>query len=159
MIRRAEVEDLNRIFELYAIARAYMRASGNPHQWGASNPPREKVEADLRQGQLYVVEDGNGIHGVFALIFGDDPTYARIDGAWPDEGPYAVVHRLAGDGSGGVFAAAMDYAKARSAAVRVDTHADNATMHHLLQKHGFVRCGTIWLENGDPRIAYQWNRT
>jgi len=26
---------------------------------------------------------------------------------------------------------------------------------HLLAKYGFCRCGTIYLENGSPRIAYQ----
>lgn len=31
-------------------------------------------------------------------------------------------------------------------------------MQHVLEKNGFVRCGIIHLENGDPRIAYQYVR-
>lgn len=155
MIRKAVLSDLPRLLEIYAQARAYMKASGNPNQWGDRNPPREVLERDIALEQLYVIQGEDGIHGAFALIHGADPTYAIIDGGWLDDGPYGTIHRLAGDGTGGVFAAAVGYAKTQSASLRIDTHADNATMHHLLQKHGFVRCGTIWLENGDPRVAYQ----
>lgn len=155
MIRKANPSDLPRLMEIYAIARAYMKASGNPHQWGDSRPEQLVLEKDIALGQLYVVEDSADIHGAFALILGTDPTYAVIDGAWLDDSPYVTIHRLAGDGTGGIFAAAVNFAREKSDSVRIDTHADNATMHHLLEKHGFVRCGTIWLENGDPRIAYQ----
>lgn len=158
MIRKAVKQDLPRLMEIYAIARAYMKASGNPRQWRDDRPARSVLEQDILLEQLYVVEDETEIHGVFALIFGADPTYAVIDGAWLDEAPYATIHRLAGDGTGGIFSAAVDYARERSASVRIDTHEDNATMHHLLQKHGFVRCGTIWLEDGDTRTAYQYVR-
>lgn len=157
MIRNAILADLPRLSELYAVARAYMKASGNPNQWGDSNPPREVLEADIAKEQLYVVEEDKTIHGAFALIFGADPTYSHIEGAWLDDNPYAAIHRLAGDGTGGIFAAAISYARAQSPSLRIDTHADNATMHHVLEKYGFIRCGTIYLANGDPRVAYQWN--
>ena len=32
------------------------------------------------------------------------------------------------------------------------------SLEHQLEKEGFVRCGIIKLENGDPRIAYQKGR-
>lgn len=158
MIRKADPKDFPRLMEIYAIARAYMKANGNPNQWGEDRPARSVLEGDIVRGQLFVVEDRAGIHGAFALISGADPTYAVIDGAWLDDAPYVTIHRLAGDGTGGIFAAAVDFAREKSDSVRIDTHADNAAMHHLLNKHGFVRCGTIWLENGDPRIAYQTTR-
>ena len=28
-------------------------------------------------------------------------------------------------------------------------------MRRMLEKHGFVHCGTIYLQNGDPRVAYE----
>ena len=154
MIRKAVRGDLPALKELYAYARAYMKASGNPNQWGDHNPPMETLERDIEIGQLYVI-DHDGIRGAFALIFGEDPTYGYIEGEWTQNGPYATIHRIAGDGSGGVFTRAVAFAMERTQVLRMDTHADNATMHHLLKKHGFVPCGTIYLLNGSPRIAYE----
>ena len=39
--------------------------------------------------------------------------------------------------------------------VRVDTHKDNYVMQNMLKKLGYSYCGIIYLENGDPRLAYQ----
>ena len=32
-------------------------------------------------------------------------------------------------------------------------------MQNLLEKHGFIRCGIIYVANGTPRIAYQRHNT
>lgn len=42
----------------------------------------------------------------------------------------------------------------RLAEVRADTHRDNVIMQHILEKNGFIKCGTIVVEDGTPRIAY-----
>ena len=52
----------------------------------------------------------------------------------------------------------MDYAFSRSDSIKIDTHKDNAVMQHQLEKYGFKRCGIIFLENGEDRIAYQMKR-
>jgi RimJ/RimL family protein N-acetyltransferase len=39
--------------------------------------------------------------------------------------------------------------------LRIDTHEGNTVMRRMLEKHGFVHRGTIHLENGDPRVAYE----
>lgn len=155
-IRPAVAWDLGRILNIYEFAREYMRENGNPNQWNGSYPPRELLEQDIQKGQLYVYEDSQGVHGVFAFIPGSDPTYGYIeDGAWLNEEPYAAIHRLAGDGSGGIFRECMAFCRAESPQLRADTHRDNRVMQHLLEKHGFVRCGIIYLKDGSPRIAYQ----
>ncbi|MBR6595275.1 MAG: N-acetyltransferase [Oscillospiraceae bacterium] len=154
-IRKAEMADLPRILEIYAYAREFMASTGNPNQWRKTNPPRETLEADIPAGNLFVLED-QGIHGVFAYFTEPDPTYAHIqDGAWLDDSPYGTIHRIAGDGSGGVFGAALDFAIRQNPHVRIDTHEDNKVMQHILQKHGFQRCGIIYLVNGEPRIAFE----
>ena len=134
-----------------------MRDMGNPDQWGDDWPPDELAAEDIEQGLSYVVEDGGRVHGVFALILGEDPTYAYIeDGSWLDDEPYGTIHRIASDGqSHGVLAACIDFCLGVIGNLRIDTHADNALMHHAVKKVGFVRCGIIYLENGDPRTAYQ----
>ena len=39
--------------------------------------------------------------------------------------------------------------------VRIDTHRDNETMLHLIEKNGFIRCGIIIVDDGTERIAFQ----
>lgn len=154
-IRKAEKADLPRILEIYAFARDFMEKTGNPNQWKKTNPPRQTLEADIQAGNLFVLED-QGIHGVFAYFTEPDPTYSYIEeGAWLDDSPYGTIHRIAGDGSGGVFGAVLEYVTSLNSHVRIDTHEDNKVMRHILQKHGFQRCGIIYLKNGEPRIAFE----
>ena len=154
-IRLAVVSDLPRILEIYAAARNFMRKTGNPTQWAGGHPSENLLQEDMEKDNLYVVTDDAGIHGVFAFIPGEDPTYRRIeDGAWHRDDDYAAIHRVAGDGSGGIFGAIVSYCRGRCSHLRIDTHHDNRVMQHVVQKHGFRRCGIIYLANGDPRIAY-----
>ena len=39
--------------------------------------------------------------------------------------------------------------------LRIDTHRGNVVMRKMLEKQGFSHCGTIYLENGDERVAYE----
>ena len=64
-IRPAAEQDLPRILEIYDHARQYMAQTGNPNQWGKTNPPRETLEADITQRNLHVVEENGEIIGVF----------------------------------------------------------------------------------------------
>lgn len=159
LIRKAISEDMDEILRVYAAARRYMAENGNPTQWGSTNPPRETLEADIVKGDLYVGVDVDGrVTMAFALIFGDDPTYEVIEGKWLNDKPYATIHRIGSDGRvHGAFAACVEYAAARCKNLRVDTHRDNATMQHLITKHGFSYCGIIYIADGTPRLAYQRN--
>lgn len=154
-VRRAVKADFLRILEIYAHARAFMARTGNPDQWGTNYPPEEMLRQDIEMGTLYVVEESD-ICGVFAYFTEPDPTYAYIEeGSWMDGSPYGTIHRVAADGSGGVFPAVLRYALSRNSHVRIDTHRDNHVMQHVLEKNGFSRRGIIYLEDGDPRIAYE----
>ncbi|MGM9549794.1 MAG: GNAT family N-acetyltransferase [Faecousia sp.] len=155
VVRRAKWEDLERIGEIYAYARAFMAEHGNPNQWGTSHPPRAQLEQDIEKGDLYVITDDRGIHGVFYFFIGDDPTYSRIDdGGWHDDRPYGTIHRIASDGSGGILGAAVVFGKCRIDYLRIDTHEDNKVMQSAVEKQGFRRCGIIYQPDGSPRIAY-----
>ena len=155
-VRKAEFEDLPRILEIYAYARDFMAANGNPNQWGKTNPPRETLEADISRRELYVVEDGEGICGVFFFAMGEDPTYDRIDdGVWESDAPYGTIHRIASCGRGGVFESCLAYCLGITRHLRIDTHHDNKVMQHVVEKHGFSRRGIIYIADGSPRIAYE----
>ena len=157
-IRRAKIEDLGSILEIYAKAREYMRKSGNPTQWGTDKPQKQLLEDDIRKGELFVGENDDGeLHFVFAFILGEDPTYAYIEnGSWPSDEPYGTIHRIASDGTvSGVVREAVEFGKKTISNIRIDTHENNKTMQHVLDKLGFRRCGIIYIDDGSPRIAYQ----
>lgn len=157
IIRKATYDDLPTLMAIFEAAKAIMRRSGNLHQWGSGYPTQEIVASDIKAGVSYVVCDERGtILATMAFIPGPDPTYSVIyDGAWPDERPYYVIHRIAVAASGSGLARRMlDWAFERTATLRIDTHRDNCIMHHILQKYGFKRCGVILLANGDARDAY-----
>ena len=155
IVRNAVQSDLPRIEEIYAYAREFMAKTGNPNQWGKTNPPHEWLVDDIEKELLHVIEDEVGIHGVFYFYIGEDPTYGVIeDGVWRSNETYGTIHRIAGDGSGGVLAAAVRFGKERINHIRIDTHEDNRIMQRAVAKYGFRRCGIIYLENGSPRIAY-----
>ena len=75
------------------------------------------------------------------------------NGAWRSDTPYGAVHRVASLG-GGTLAAALEFAKTKYDHIRMDTHRDNAPMRHLLEKAGFSYRGTIYVEDGTPRMAF-----
>ncbi len=156
-IRLAELSDLPRLMQVYAAARACMAKTGNPHQWAGGHPSLELLTSDIPKRQLYVVEEGGEVHGAFAFILGADPTYSRIDGGrWLSDAPYGTIHRIASDGTGhGMFTDVLAFCRGIRPHVRIDTHRDNRVMQHVVTKHGFRYCGVIYLENGDPRLAYE----
>lgn len=77
IIREARTEDLERILEIYEIAKAFMRQTGNPHQWNSRYPDSKTLEEDIHKHQLFVMEEDSIIHSVFAFIIGEDPTYKK----------------------------------------------------------------------------------
>ena len=158
MFRGAVRGDLPQILKIYAHARAVMKASGNPTQWGDDFPPQELLEEDIDSNRLFLYVVNGQIEAVFAFILGADPTYAAIeDGQWLDDTlPYGTVHRLASAGKHkGVGKAVLDWSMEHCQSLRADTHADNKIMQHLLEKNGFTRCGIIHVADGSPRFAYQ----
>lgn len=155
-IRKVQWEDFDAIRGIYASARAFMAQTGNPNQWGKDHPPEETLRKNIQDGDLYAVWADGKIHGVFAFLLGEDPSYGKIDGAWLSHAPYGTIHRIASDGSGGIMVAALAFCKNICPHIRIDTHADNHVMQALILKNGFQRCGIIHLqESGDPRIAYE----
>lgn len=163
-IRKSAYAELPRIMEIYAHAREFMAAHGNPRQWGATNwPPKELIMQDIRDGNSYVCVSGDRIVGTFFYRSGEDtePSYANIeDGKWIGDSRYGVIHRIASDGSvRGVGTFAINWCYGLCGHLRIDTHPDNHVMQSLLHKLGFVKCGVIYVEeDDDPRYAYEKTR-
>lgn len=161
-IRLAADSDLQTIRDIYSYAREQMRLSGNPKQWGTDKPSPDTIKEDIRRKRSYIITSHEQICGVFAFIIGTDPTYQVIeDGSWLNEAPYGTIHRIAGNGTvQGIFENVISFCESSIRAdqiknLRIDTHEDNQIMQHLLGKHGFTKCGYIYVEDQTKRIAYQ----
>ena len=157
LIRNTTYEDLDEVMSIYAVARDFMRSTDNGSQWGTTHPRRELIESDIEKKCSYVVEENGEILGVFFFRTGNDPTYETIcDGKWLDDDEYGVIHRIAMKYQGrGVATFVYNHCFNIINNLRIDTHERNLPMQHSLTKNGFVKCGTIYLESGDSRIAYQ----
>ena len=158
-IRKARVEELSKLLQIYDDARKYMRAHGNAEQWSGGYPGKDVLLADIHKEALYVCteDDESEILGAFCYFEGIDPTYVNIyDGTWLNDRPYGVIHRIAvAVHQRGVASFCFDHCFSRCKNLKIDTHRDNIPMQRALEKNGFVRCGIIYLENGAPRIAFQ----
>lgn len=156
-IRKTRIDELDTVMKIYAYARKFMAEHDNPTQWGNNKPSREQVEADILAGKSHVCVEGEEIAAVFYFAQEEDPTYARIyEGQWLNDEDYSVVHRIASAGTvKGAGSFCMRWACAQSQNVKIDTHKDNYVMQNMLKKNGFKHCGTIYLEDGEPRLAFQ----
>ena len=156
-IRIARQEDLSAIHAVMDAARDIMRSIGNTKQWIKGYPSDEVILSDIEKEYGYVVEDKDSIVGYFAYIPSPEPTYARIhEGAWPDDSPYHVIHRIASlPEAHGIFKTIMDWCFQHDRHIRIDTHRDNSIMRHCIESYGFQYCGIIHLASGDKRLAYQ----
>ena len=157
-IRKTRPEELAAVMGMYEEARQFMRENGNPTQWGTTEPRRERIEQDIRQGNSYVCECDGRIAATFFFAVMEDPTYAKIyDGAWAEDAPYGVVHRITTDRkTKGAASFCLSWAFAQAGGhLRIDTHADNIVMQKLLAKNGFAFRGIIYVEDGTARRAYE----
>ncbi|HIQ99621.1 MAG TPA: GNAT family N-acetyltransferase [Candidatus Scybalocola faecavium] len=162
-IRASHVEDLPEIMEIISMAVAYMKEN-HIAQWSDTYPDAARILKDMEAAESYVCLAGERIIGTGVLSLREEPNYARIDGgSWENNGPYGVIHRLAVDNDfkgHSVAAAFVDHLEKMCInkniySVRVDTHRDNVSMRRFLEKHGFLCRGTIYVEDGTPRTAYE----
>ena len=159
-IRKTTINDISAIMKIYEHARKFMKANGNPDQWGEEYPDISLIQTDIENGNSFVATEGDEVVGTFYFVVGEDPTYVEIfNGKWLDNEPYGVVHRIASaEGCRGFATFCLNWCFEQYKNVRIDTHRNNIPMQNLLKKIDFVQCGIIYLENGDERIAYQKNK-
>lgn len=157
-IRHSQPTDMESLLAMYAHSKSIMRASGNMLQWAGDYPSRQDIIKDMDRNVSFVMEQNGQWVGTFAFIIGEDPTYAQIyEGSWPEgSGTYGTIHRIAkAPQSQHIMEECLRWCFRQIDCVRVDTHADNKIMQHLLEKSGFSYCGIIYVADGTPRKAYQ----
>lgn len=159
LIRKATLEDMPVLLEIYERARKFMVSTGNVNQWTNGYPSREILAEDIAKNEMYVLEDEDGIQESFVFYCGIDPCYNKIyDGQWLNDEPYGVIHRIATRGLKKHMAdIILEYCSSKINNIRMDTHIDNKPMQNFMLKHGFKHVGTIYLKNGQSRLAFHCN--
>lgn len=153
-IRHAAHADLPVLGDLFSGAKAFMAAKGNPDQW-EEGYPHNVLGSDIEKNQLYVCEEEGHIYAAFVMAVGEDPTYRIIEGAWKNDLPYVTLHRIASTGEKrGMMDVIVRFAFDQCGNVRGDTHELNLPMRNAFERNGFEYCGTIWIEDGTPRMAF-----
>jgi len=166
IIRNSKLSDLPRLMEIFDEARKTIALLGI-NQWQNGYPTHDIIENDINKGESYAVEISDTLAGSFVMILDGEPTYDNIyEGKWKsgnENQSYLTIHRVAisvakrGTGiSGEIIKFAERKAKENGkTAIRIDTHEGNVVMRRMLEKNGFEYCGIIYLENKDPRVAYE----
>lgn len=159
-IRKSTPDDFDTLLQLYADARDFMAKNGNPSQWGSTYPSAALIQSDIDKGCSYVCIQNGQIAGTFYFKTGEDPSYREIfEGSWLNELPYGVIHRItSAAGTKGVASFIFQWCFQQCRNLKIDTHDDNLPMQKALRKNGFIHCGTIYLEDGSKRIAFQRER-
>ena len=162
-IRKTTKEDIPAMMVIVENTRQYFKDL-DIDQWQNGYPNEELFLEDIKNEGSYVLTENGEIYGFCYIGFHDDPNYVLIeDGAWLNNEPYGVIHRIAirEDLKGNAYASlffqfAEQLAKEMNIHnIRVDTHEKNASMLKCIHKNGFVYCGIVYMEDHSPRVAYQ----
>ncbi len=152
--KKATLDDLDTIIDILSDGRNQLAEAG-VNQWQGAYPSRKQITADIMQGSAYLFNaDDNATVGAVAVVPSPDETYDTAKAEWLNTtAPYVVIHRVAIHSShaGHGYATqlfekiiahiAADHPEINS--IRIDTHADNQAMQHLIAKMNFKRVGEM----------------
>lgn len=155
-IRLAELDEIDKIKNIYDLATTFMNSNGNGHQWVNGYPQKSLIQKDIENKNLYVCLIDGKIVAVFCFFVGVDNTYGVIDGSWLNDKPYGVIHRIAVVERGkGIASQCIQWCLKQFGNIRIDTHEDNIPMQKTILKNGFKYCGVVKRPDGTDRLAYQ----
>ncbi|MBL6657423.1 MAG: GNAT family N-acetyltransferase [Flavobacteriales bacterium] len=152
IIRKAKVNELNQIMEVYDSCVRGMIELGID-QWDESYPNREVIKKDLETGDYYVGIINDEIVSGIKIDAKQDPTYLDID--WQDKtNNFMVVHRLCAKVSvwnKGVGKQMMKYAEKlalenKHISMRLDTYINNPKAIAFYKRIGYKQLGHINLK-------------
>jgi GNAT superfamily N-acetyltransferase len=160
-IRRATVDDVKGLLDLYEAARRWLIGRGID-QW--ANNTREKMHPrfmqSIAQGECYVAEDDGGLVGMVTVDEYADPEFWRAEDQ-PADALY--VHRMVVDRSraGKEIGAALLEWSAKLAAskgrrwLRLDAWRTNAALHRYYQRQGFAPVRIVELAHRGSGALFQ----
>lgn len=169
MVRLGKKEDAYQVEEIFEDAKRKF-AFEKTYQWKGDYPNINNFYYDLENNQVIVYENNDVIDGVATVVFTKDLNYEVIQGKWLNDDKYVSIHRIAT--KAGNYNKGIGYSLFKNAEeiaiknginnIKIDTHENNISMRHLLNKLGYQECGKIILLNRDDltlkereRVAYQ----
>lgn len=161
IIRKTTKDDLRFLDAIFDTCRNYMAKEGNPTQWDQNYPTSKDVARDVETGEGFVCVDDqtNEVLGSFAVSTHESEYDRLYDGKWSSRDPYVVIHRMAAIPNHGAGQFIFDHLLKTYPYIRIDTHADNQTMIHILQKVGFRYCGKVSYEGYGERVAFDYKKS
>lgn len=159
-IVRAAISDTDGILAITEDAKSFLRECG-VDQWQDGYPDKDRIMEDIG-GYAYVLRC-EGEPAAYFFLTDREKSYDRIyGGSWQSKS-YMALHRLAVKKEfrglkipDMVYSFALCFARERGIeGLRIDTHKDNLVMQRTLIRNGFSYRGTIYLERGGSRMAYE----
>lgn len=161
MIRLATLSDLDSIMKVIKESQIRMKNMGMT-QWQNNYPNVEVIKGDLDNKAIYVYIVNNEIISTMS-VFSHDPVYHAIDGAWLNNNPYMVIHRIAVSNNyikKGIAKKMIDFVFNHFNVddIRIDTHPKNIPMITSLEKQGFIYCGIIHVTTDKDSLRYAYHK-
>jgi len=166
-VRQATNADLPAMMAIIEQGRQALAADQIP-QWQDGYPLDRDIQADIDAQRAWLLIVNGDIAGTAALLTTPDPNYQKIyQGSWAGDADatYTSIHRIAiASGYHGQHLADFYFSNLMTLSyaagfhqIRVDTHALNQRMQHIITKAGFSYRGIVYMANDatDQRNAYQ----
>ena len=160
--RLLDENEIDEVMEVIEDARALLKEEGNG-QWQFGYPTRLDLLNDIKNKQLYGIVEDNRIVAVCAIT-GYEESYMHLyEGSWLSDFEYLVMHRVAvrkeyrGKGYGKkLFELFIEVGKSKNIhSLRIDTHANNSLLIHLMNLYNFKYCGKAILPPNKDRVMYE----
>jgi len=164
-VRLATNADLPAMLTIIQAGRQALAADQIP-QWQGPYPTAADLQVDLDAKRAWLLIVDGQVAGTAALLTIPDPNYSQIyQGQWQAATtPYTSIHRIAiADGYHGQHLADFYFSNLFTLSyqqgfhqVRIDTHALNKRMQHVITKAGFTYRGIVYMAGDaqDQRYAY-----
>lgn len=151
MIRKATLEDLEKIIVIIRRVKQLMAEGGNP-QWDSEYPGEKEYREDIKNGELYVEERDGTITGFMTVNAVFPKEYEDV--RWSTSLPACTIHRLAVNpecrGSGTarrLFEYAENISRQQGVySIRLDTFSLNTAAQKLFERNGYKYAGYIYMK-------------
>lgn len=155
MIRKATINEVSVINEIYLDAKALFKSVGST-QWLDTDgyPNQVSITNDIKRDELYVKEVNGIVTAVASLTREEETAYNKIyEGNWLNNDKYYTIHRIAvkkeyyGKGYAKELMQYLENETIKDGIfnIKIDTMENNTRMIKLLESIGYVRCGVIYL--------------
>ncbi|PKM73323.1 MAG: GNAT family N-acetyltransferase [Firmicutes bacterium HGW-Firmicutes-16] len=152
--RKATIEELDAVFQVFRDAIAEMDRNGIP-QWDERYPDREILTEDISKNELFVGTIGGEIASVFVLNSECDEEYENGEWQYSDDS-FCVIHRLCvnpkfqnrGIGLETMRHIEAELKKEGAESVRFDAFTLNPYALRLYDKLGYKKVGYVHFRKG-----------